>query len=113
MESGQLVSLATVLNIMAKDMIKRLSGSKGFFIYGYSREVAQGKEFQKVIAPCKHILYFTQREYSHTNNQSERNLHLYNFICPTLKIIKYLFKKPYQDQSRSPVIIIIQSTNRR
>merc|ERR1712080_668290 len=25
---------------------------------GYPREVAQGEEFEKAIAPCKHILYF-------------------------------------------------------
>merc|ERR1711936_439136 len=39
-------------------MIKKLGGSKGFLIDGYPREVAQGEEFEKAIAPCKHILYF-------------------------------------------------------
>lgn len=58
MESGQLVPLATVLDLLAEAMIKRLSGSKGFLIDGYPREVAQGEEFEKAIAPCKHILYF-------------------------------------------------------
>merc|ERR1712080_323087 len=58
MESGQLVPLATVLDLLAGAMIKRLGGSKGFLIAGYPREVAQGAEFEKAIAPCKHILYF-------------------------------------------------------
>merc|ERR1712080_451347 len=58
MESGQLVPLATVLDLLAGAMIKRLGGSKGFLIDGYPREVAQGEEFEKAIAPCKHILYF-------------------------------------------------------
>jgi len=58
MESGQLVPLATVLDLLAEAMIKRLGGSKGFLIDGYPREVAQGEEFEKAIAPCKHILYF-------------------------------------------------------
>merc|ERR1711934_1244517 len=51
MESGQLV-------LLAEAMIKKLGGSKGFLIDGYPREVAQGEEFEKAIAPCKHILYF-------------------------------------------------------
>ena len=58
MESGQLVPLATVLDLLAEAMIKKLSGSKGFLIDGYPREVAQGEEFEKAIAPCRHILYF-------------------------------------------------------
>merc|ERR1712212_22390 len=58
MESGQLVPLATVLDLLAEAMLKKLGGSKGFLIDGYPREVAQGEEFEKAIAPCKHILYF-------------------------------------------------------
>ena len=49
---------ATVLDLLAEAMIKKLGGSKGFLIDGYPREVAQGEEFEKAIAPCKHILYF-------------------------------------------------------
>merc|ERR1711915_866012 len=52
------VALAPVLDLLAEAMIKRLGGSKGFLIDGYPREVAQGEEFEKAIAPCKHILYF-------------------------------------------------------
>merc|ERR1712038_977885 len=58
MEKGDLVPLFVVLDLLAEAMIKRLSGSKGFHIDGYPREVAQGEEFEKAIAPCKHILYF-------------------------------------------------------
>merc|ERR1712243_405880 len=50
--------LAPVLDLLAEAMIKRLGGSKGFLIDGYPRDVAQGEEFEKAIAPCKHILYF-------------------------------------------------------
>merc|ERR1711936_691631 len=58
LKKSKLVPLATVLDLLAEAMIKRLSGSKGFLIDGYPREVAQGEEFEKAIAPCKHILYF-------------------------------------------------------
>merc|ERR1712018_817325 len=58
MEKGDLVPLFVVLDLMAEAMIKKLDGSKGFLIDGYPREVAQGEEFEKAIAPCKHILYF-------------------------------------------------------
>merc|ERR1711997_785603 len=58
MESGQLVPLATVLDLLAEAMIKRLSGSKGFLIDGYPREVSRGEEFEKEICPCSKILYF-------------------------------------------------------
>merc|ERR1712213_304104 len=58
MERGDLVPLAVVLDLLAEAMLKKLGGSKGFLIDGYPREVAQGQEFEKAIAPCKHILYF-------------------------------------------------------
>merc|ERR1711872_343738 len=48
MEKGDLVPLAVVLDLLAEAMLKKLSGSKGFLIDGYPREVA----------PCAHILYF-------------------------------------------------------
>ena len=47
-----------MLDLLAEAMIAKLGGSKGFLIDGYPREVAQGEEFEKAIAPCKHILYF-------------------------------------------------------
>ena len=47
-----------VLDLLAEAMISKLSGSKGFLIDGYPREVAQGKEFEAEILPCTRILYF-------------------------------------------------------
>ena len=59
MKRGELVSLTVVLKLIKEAMIKAaFRGSKGFLIDGYPREVAQGEEFEKAIAPCKHILYF-------------------------------------------------------
>jgi len=58
MEKGDLVPLQVVLDLLAEAMIKKLGGSKGFLIDGYPREVSQGQEFEKEIAPCSQILYF-------------------------------------------------------
>ena len=58
MESGQLVPLAVVLDLLAEAMLMKVSGSKGFLIDGYPRDVAQGKQFEAEIAPCALILYF-------------------------------------------------------
>merc|ERR1712044_7520 len=58
MERGELVPLFVVLDLLAEAMLSKLSGSKGFLIDGYPREVAQGQEFEKEIAPCSQILYF-------------------------------------------------------
>merc|ERR1719391_1927035 len=58
MEKGDLVPLAVVLDLLAEAMLKKLSGSKGYLIDGYPREVAQGQEFEKEILPCSQILYF-------------------------------------------------------
>lgn len=58
MEKGELVPLFVVLDLLAEAMISKLSGSKGFLIDGYPREVAQGEEFEKEILPCTRILYF-------------------------------------------------------
>ena len=41
MEKGDLVPLFVVLDLLAEAMIGKLSGSKGFLIDGYPREVAQ------------------------------------------------------------------------
>jgi adenylate kinase len=58
MEKGDLVPLQVVLDLLAEAMISKLGGSKGFLIDGYPREVSQGVEFEKAIAPCAQILYF-------------------------------------------------------
>merc|ERR1711993_135086 len=58
MEKGDLVPLFVVLDLLAEAMLSKLSGSKGFLIDGYPREVSQGEEFEKEICPCSKILYF-------------------------------------------------------
>jgi len=58
MKKGELVPLFVVLDLLAEAMIAKISGSKGYLIDGYPREVAQGQEFEKEILPCSQILYF-------------------------------------------------------
>jgi len=58
MEKGDLVPLFVVLDLLAEAMLSKVSGSKGFLIDGYPREVSQGEEFEKEILPCTKILYF-------------------------------------------------------
>merc|ERR1712033_21083 len=72
MERGDLVPLAVVLDLLAEAMLKKLGGSKGFLIDGYPREVAQGEEFEKAIAPCKHILYFEVSDETMTSRLLKR-----------------------------------------
>merc|ERR1711909_107035 len=55
MEKGDLVPLFVVLDLLAEAMLAALSGSKGFLIDGYPREIAQGEEFEKEICPCSKI----------------------------------------------------------
>ena len=45
MERGELVPLFVVLDLLAEGMLAKLSGSKGFLIDGYPREVAQVSDF--------------------------------------------------------------------
>jgi len=56
--NGQLVSLATVLQLVKEAILKSLPTSKGFLIDGYPRDVAQAEEFERTISPCKQIIYF-------------------------------------------------------
>jgi len=58
MEAGQLVPMEMVLGILKDEMLKHAETSKGFLIDGYPREVQQGIEFEKAIAPSKGVLYF-------------------------------------------------------
>merc|ERR1712038_1774163 len=51
MEKGDLVPLFVVLDLLAEAMLAKVSGSKGFLIDGYPREVSQGEEFEKEILP--------------------------------------------------------------
>lgn len=57
MEKGQLVSNQTVLDMIKDAMTAKLASSTGFLIDGYPRQVDQGLEFEKQIAPCRAVLY--------------------------------------------------------
>ncbi|XP_032904801.1 adenylate kinase isoenzyme 1 isoform X2 [Amblyraja radiata] len=57
MEKGELVPLDTVLEMLRDAMIAKADVSKGFLIDGYPREVKQGEEFEKKIAPPTLLLY--------------------------------------------------------
>merc|ERR1712088_1292089 len=72
MEKGDLVPLQVVLDLLAEAMIGKLGGSKGFLIDGYPREVAQGQEFEKEIAPCTKILYFEVKDETMTERLLKR-----------------------------------------
>merc|ERR1711878_244204 len=72
MEKGDLVPLFVVLDLLAEAMLARLSGSKGFLIDGYPREIAQGEEFEKEICPCSKILYFQVSDETMTERLLQR-----------------------------------------
>lgn len=57
MEKGELVPLDTVLDMLRDAMIAKADSSKGYLIDGYPREVNQGVEFEKKIAPPTLLLY--------------------------------------------------------
>ncbi|XP_072285797.1 adenylate kinase isoenzyme 1 isoform X1 [Pyxicephalus adspersus] len=57
MERGELVPLDTVLDMLRDAMVAKADTSKGFLIDGYPREVEQGEEFEKKIAPPSLLLY--------------------------------------------------------
>jgi len=58
MVKGMLVPRQVVLDLLKQAMLKNLSNAKGFLIDGYPREVEQGEDFEKDIAPCALVLYF-------------------------------------------------------
>jgi len=72
MEKGDLVPLFVVLDLLAEAMLAALSGSKGFLIDGYPREIAQGEEFEKEICPCSKILYFQVSDETMTERLLQR-----------------------------------------
>jgi adenylate kinase len=57
MQKGLLVPNQIVLDMLKDAMLARVKTSKGFLIDGYPRQVDQGMEFEKQIAPCKLVLY--------------------------------------------------------
>jgi len=59
MESGQLVPLEVVLDLIKEAMLKEFAkGSKGFLIDGYPREVKQGDQFESEIMESALVIYF-------------------------------------------------------
>merc|ERR1719431_377587 len=58
MQAGELVPLETVLQLVKDAMLKTGHTTNGYLIDGYPREVDQGIKFEKMIAPCKAVLYF-------------------------------------------------------
>jgi len=58
MQKGILVPREVVLDLIKQAIVKKLPSAKGFLIDGYPREVEQGEDFERVIAPCSIILYF-------------------------------------------------------
>jgi len=58
MVKGVLVPRQVVLDLLKQAMLKNVSTAKGYLIDGYPREVEQGEDFEKDIAPCSLVLYF-------------------------------------------------------
>jgi len=58
MQSGQLVPLAEVLQLLKDAIAKNSTNSKGFLIDGYPREVDQAIQFEKDVCKCSCLLYF-------------------------------------------------------
>ncbi|XP_021354677.1 uncharacterized protein LOC110451142 isoform X2 [Mizuhopecten yessoensis] len=58
MESGQLVPLDVVLQLLKEKMMAAAATSSGFLIDGYPREMEQGTRFENEVAPCTCVLYF-------------------------------------------------------
>jgi len=57
MESGELVSQDTILQLLGEAMVKKKE-AKGFLIDGFPRDVPQGEKFENEVGTCKFILYF-------------------------------------------------------
>jgi len=73
MESGELVPLEMVLDLIKEAMLKCLNeGSKGFLIDGYPREVKQGEQFEREIQSAKSVLFFDVSEQTLVNRCMKR-----------------------------------------
>ncbi|KAF4519865.1 hypothetical protein B566_EDAN005203 [Ephemera danica] len=59
MERGELVPLVVVLDLLKEAMVSRLANSKGYLLDGYPREAAQGEQFEREVAPCSLVLFFS------------------------------------------------------
>lgn len=105
MDAGELVPLSEVLNLISTNM-KKAKDSRGFLIDGYPREISQGQEFEKSIAPCTFVLWIdasqetmTKRLLSRglTSGRSDDNedtikLRLQTFVKSTEPVIEYYQK---------------------
>lgn len=74
MEKGELVTNQIVLDMIKDAMIAKCESSKGFLIDGYPRQVDQGLEFEKQIAPCKLVLYVEASDETMTKRLLNRGL---------------------------------------
>jgi len=74
MESGQLVPLEVVLELIKDAMVAQKEVSNGYLIDGYPREVAQGKMFEDIIGQCKGVLYFELSDEEMTKRLLNRGL---------------------------------------
>nr|XP_014348581.1 PREDICTED: adenylate kinase isoenzyme 1 isoform X1 [Latimeria chalumnae] len=59
MQNGYLVPLEIVLKLLRNAMLQKINTCKGFLIDGYPREIKQGLEFEKMIAPPTIVLIIT------------------------------------------------------
>lgn len=57
MADGKLVSQDVILELV-RDAMQRNSSAKGFIIDGFPRDIPQGLQFERSIAPCVCIMYF-------------------------------------------------------
>jgi len=104
MKQGKLVPMETVLTLIKTAMVKAMkSGTKGFLIDGYPREVEQGIAFENQIAPCSICLYFNATDETMTSrllsrgetsgrsddNQETIKLRLKTFHEQTMPVISY------------------------
>jgi len=58
MQKGILVPRDVVLDLIKQAMLRKLPEAKGYLIDGYPREIEQGEDFERLIAPCSLIIYF-------------------------------------------------------
>ncbi|KAF1747298.1 hypothetical protein GCK72_023760 [Caenorhabditis remanei] len=108
MESGALVPLEVVLDLVKEAMLKAIEkGSKGFLIDGYPREVAQGQQFESEIQEAKLVLFFDVAEdtlvkrllhRAQTSGRADDNIdtikkRLHTFVTSTAPVVDYYESK--------------------
>ena len=74
MQSGQLVPLEVVLDLIKDAMVAKKDVSNGYLIDGYPREVTQGKMFEDIIGYAKGVLYFEVSDDEMTKRLLNRGL---------------------------------------